>query len=229
MHRRLIWRFQNGLVSFARSSKFVFTTNIHLDEYDYLEKQVDLLLSGKVAKPKSSGKGKKGKGSAKSSSKGSKKSKDSKKSKGSKESKGKKKKAKPLLPTLKGIPEDLLYEILQQKLATFETGVVIESLNSKFMNRPFMVLNNLLKAIGNVRHIQFIVLSFTLQEYIAREAELKIIQEIHDKEAKEETLYKFSVMSSDEICQLSPEEYIIFKEYLLNRKQRSLLLQETVK
>lgn len=70
------------------------------------------------------------------------------------------------------ITEDLVLEILKFRLPLeVENGVVIESLESLWINSRLNALVFLLKAAGNIKDILMIVLLYNYEQYVQRIAE----------------------------------------------------------
>lgn len=142
----------------------------------------------------------------------------------SKSSKTDKKKKPDIRPTFLGISEDLLFEILKNRLTAFKTGIVIESLNSVFIKLPVLALTTILRAIGNVRYMHCIILSFSYANYL-------IFEEAMQKAAQEKMLQD-TEMLLNEILEMTPEAFNnlstdkleVFREHTL--MQRKLHLKE---
>lgn len=202
-----------------------------LDEFDSLWKKIDLILSGKEKKPppkspkslakKDSNKSKKG--SSKSSKSSTKKGKSSKSSskKTSKSSKGsgKKQKKKEDTDTLLNIPIDLLQSVVAQRVEELATGVVLESLDSKFIKKPLIALNMFLKSIRNVQYIHFILLSYTLEELSDYNQKLKLLQEEQSSKEKSDILQKIIEMDATEFANLSAEHKSLYQEHVLKQRK----------
>ncbi|GJQ69846.1 hypothetical protein Trydic_g22394 [Trypoxylus dichotomus] len=151
---------------YSVASETDMQTPSNYDEYDFLQRKIDLLLSGKKKKSlkktatRESTRSRVKSAASKRSSKQSVNEEKGKKGKQKKEkkdalsvssgsSRGSTAKAKvDKRPTLIGISEDLLFEIVASQLALYDKGVIIESLNSIIVKKPMMVLNMLLKAIA---------------------------------------------------------------------------------
>lgn len=174
------------------------------------------MLSGKVKKTKT------GKDSGKSSEKSSKKDKAS--------SKGSRKKAKvDTRPTFIGIPEEMILEILKQRISLFRTGVVIESLLSIFLKQPLLALTTVLKAIGNVQYISCIILSHTYEENRIYKENLKKLEEKRAIEEREALLRKACETDLD-VSELTPEQHEAIREFVLKeRKLKTLAKREALK
>lgn len=134
------------------------------------------------------------------------------------------------MQTFLGIHEDLLQEILKQRLSHFRTGLVIESLNSIFLRQPILALISLLKGIGNVRYIHCIILSFNYEESEVLRQTME--QEVDAAAIREKTakLDMYSEMDVDEIAKLPFVDYALYKEEVVNkRKLESLERKEALK
>ncbi|KAG5865676.1 hypothetical protein JTB14_020627 [Gonioctena quinquepunctata] len=76
-----------------------------------------------------------------------------------------------------GIPFELITLLLKKKFESLAAGVIIESLNSEFLPQLDVALDCLLRAIGNVKFIQVVLLSHTLEEYVRDEEIKQILKE----------------------------------------------------
>lgn len=205
------------------------------DAFDSLEKKVALILSGKEKKPKSKEK----KGSAKSSasvkskksSKGSAKEKKSSKSgssKGSKKEKKEKKKKEP--EVFMNLQTDLIKEVLQCKLKEFRIGIVMESLNSSILRKPSIALSVVLNSLGNVRHIQFFLFSYTYEDYCAFRNNVQQLQNFKNEQDIKNILDIINEIGADDYLKLSPEFLNIYRERVLReRKLKTALKREALK
>lgn len=180
---------------------------------------------GKKKKRKSgSGRSKKSKTSSKSSkkskaSKTSKQSKSSTRSKRSKSSKtssrsSRKRKKVDNRETFMGIPAELFFEIVQLKLREFH-ALVIESLDSIFIRRPLLVLNSLLRGIGNIRYIHCFIISYTYQQSKVYEDKKKQLALKNEEEELKRRLEEIIRMSYEEFAQLSESDRAFFKKAVL--------------
>lgn len=196
-----------------------------------MEQKVALILSGKKKKPSKKGSAKSSdKSSAKKSKKGGDKaSKAAKKnektktnadsSRSSKAGKGKKLKD---TETFMNLSEDLFNEIVKAKLQTLD-AVVIESLNSVFLRRPLLALNGVLKGIGNVKYIHFILLTYTFDQYKTFADALVLEQQQEAARSTQARIDKMLSMTAEEYEQLSEEDKLLFKEaVLVERKLKSV-------
>ncbi|KAI4465642.1 dlec1 deleted in lung and esophageal cancer 1 [Holotrichia oblita] len=230
---------------FGVASEIDLKTPADYDEYDFLQRKIDLLLSGKKKKPPKKSSAKEPKKDKKGSDKSSKQSGKGSKGKEKKE-KGEKKKDKAKKgsaatestkssakvkvdkrPTLIGISEELLFEIVQSQLVTFRKGVIIESLQSNIIKKPTTLLNMLLRGLGNIQYIHCIILSFTYNDYLAQkemEMHQSKLKAIEDKFNKIDEILD---MNDENYRQLSTEDMQLFKqEVLLSRKLNSLRKHE---
>lgn len=123
------------------------------------------------------------------------------------------------METFLDIPLDLLQNILSESLDN-KTGAVIESLNSKFIRRPVLALNAILRAVKNIQYIHFILLSYTFDEYCEYNTKLKQLEEQRNEEEKNNILSKITEMTADDYENLPEEHKSLYQEYVL--KQRKL-------
>ncbi|KAJ8920877.1 hypothetical protein NQ315_015670 [Exocentrus adspersus] len=63
------------------------------------------------------------------------------------------------------IPIELFEDLLRQKLRSFRSGLVIESLNSEFIKKLNVALSTLLGAMGYSKYIHIVLLSLTFEDY----------------------------------------------------------------
>ncbi|CAG9825500.1 unnamed protein product [Phaedon cochleariae] len=71
--------------------------------------------------------------------------------------------------TLMDIATELLIDLLRRRFDNTKSAVIIESLNSEFLRKPNIALDCLLHAIGSVKYIHIIILSYTLEDYMDNE------------------------------------------------------------
>ncbi|KAK5646871.1 hypothetical protein RI129_005335 [Pyrocoelia pectoralis] len=132
--------------------------------------------------------------------------------------------------TFLGIKEDLLLDIIRQKLCSCKTGVIFETLHSIFIKNPVQSVTFLLKAIGNVRYIHCFILSLDYPQNYSFEK--------NQKEAREETevlerntkLSKILELDTEELVNLSPEDYKLYSTYFLKeRREQTSRKRETLR
>lgn len=138
-----------------------------LDDYDILERKIQLFIDGEVKRKPPEKKGKKGKGKDKDSNPSSEKSSaDDKKSEKSSKAKGGKGKGKNKFITLDIIPKNLIVDMLYRQLKKYKTGLVIDSLNSIFLDLPIDVFEILLHGMERIRHVHFAILKYSWENFI---------------------------------------------------------------
>ncbi|KAK4880159.1 hypothetical protein RN001_008305 [Aquatica leii] len=127
------------------------------------------------------------------------------------EKKDLKKEKKPVEKnTFLGIPEEAIFDLLKLKLASFNDGVIIESLYSTFILEPYLALFMLLKAIGNVRYLHCIILSYNYEQFAIFEKKVRLQQQEENAKNREEKLERMIEMEPDELSKLSADDYNLF-------------------
>nr|XP_056718300.1 hydrocephalus-inducing protein homolog [Euleptes europaea] len=125
-------------------------------------------------------------------------------------------------------PEELLVEILTERMQLSDCyrGVVIDGLESLFARNIPMVLQCVLKAINNRRHIYFVNL---FQDFAAMKAREKARQEQEEREQQEAAArekVRLQEMDEEEYDALTEEQKIQFDRELLQalreRKKREM-------
>lgn len=125
--------------------------------------------------------------------------------------------------TFMDISQDILLDILKAKLDRISTGMVVESLNSEIIRNPFLALNILLKALGNVRYIQFVLYFYTCDDYGAYYETLQQLKRKREDEEQKLFLQKIIELDVDQCSDLSLEQIELFREHVITERRNDTL------
>lgn len=212
----------------------------YLDAYDLINRKIFIISTrknrelkkkqkGKNSRPasgkkstgkssKSSRNSKKKSKSSKSSKKTNKKSTKSSNNKSSTKSSNKKNKKNKTGPLI-NISSNILCEVLIERINTFHQGLIIESLNSKFLHQLNTVLNCLLTASKSKCYCHFILLSYNFNDYRHDMQEKDRLDQILKEEAKQKRLNEIISMDAEDYSHLIAQDDLkLYHIYLDARK-----------
>lgn len=116
----------------------------------------------------------------------------------------------------------MLEDALKYTLAKYTSGFLIDDLNSIFLKKPLQALMSLLRAIGNTKYIQCVIIYNSFEQ---QNAYLDLLQEFElkkEEERKSQKLKYFDEITEQEFEKLSEEDLALYKNvYLAERKERT--------
>lgn len=119
------------------------------------------------------------------------------------------------------IDEEILASLFRRVIEQYNSGFIIETLDSLFVRQPVLALKFILSSVGSIRYIHCILFSYSSQQYNSYNAKLKLLQEENAKNLKQERVDLINYMDADAFEKLNAEDLKLFKEYVLEpRKQK---------